>query len=608
MFCDQCGNEVKDTERFCSRCGAPVQSQPVQQSVEPAVTLQNNVYGMTFDSQPQQQSKAKKGISKGVVISAVAGVAVIAVLVVLFANFAWINNFVHKTFSSPEDYYRFVEKNAVKDAASITGDIYANSVLEGLDLYNQRADGKVSLTLGKAGQEYVELLGLAGVDLSWLRSVDIDAGYYMGEDLIGMNIGTAINGDGIVSSEILLDVEEETIYIQIPELSKTYIGIDCEEYFDKDMRKQFDEIAEQREARKKLKESCPSQAEVEKMFSKYMDIMLEHVDDVKKGEKTIKAEGIQQDCTELKVMLDDDTLRDMFVSVMEEMMDDKELKQIIIAVTDASASNEDGEDMYDDFVDALEDAIDSLEKSSSASDMEIEMTVYVDGKGEIRGRKFNITQKSYEQEFSMLMPEKGKKFGYELSYESSKNRYDFTLTGSGQRSGDKISGDFKFKSNGTSLIDITATNLDTKSLKRGDLNGKISVKPSSTIGRLMGMAGTGFSFGDMQIDIEAKTEKKSTEYNITVLYDDEELGRLFMSGKRQPASQVKVPKDVVFVEDAGDLADFLEDVDWDSVIDRLEKTDLPSEAIDELEDFVELVENGSLERLLNGSRRSRYLY
>lgn len=603
MFCDQCGSEVKETESFCSNCGAPVQKQPVDQPVEPVEPSQDNSYTTPSDNQ-MQPPKAKGGIKKGILISVLAGAAVLVVLMaVLIANAASVSNFIHKTFSSPEDYYRFVEKKAVQDTVSAVGDIYGSTVLEGIDFYDQKVDAKLSMELGEAGQEYVELLGLIGVDLSWFHSVDINSTYNMGENIIDLNVAAAINGDSIVSGDLLMDADEETLYIRIPELSDTYVGIELGDYLDSGMRRQLDEIEEQKELRQRLKEACPSQKEAEELFSRYINIVLDQVDDVQKESGTVEAEGIEQKCTKLQVVIDADTLENIYVSVLEEMMKDEELKKIIIDVTNASDSGEDGEDVYEDFLDSIEDALDDLDFSSYDSDAEMVMTVYVDGKGEIRGRKIKITYEGYYgdemQEITVLMPQKGKNFGYELSYESSYDSNDYALVGSGRRSGDKITGDFRFRSNGTSLVDITATDLDTETLKRGKLNGRLSLKPSSAIGRLLGMSGTGFSFGDLQLDIDAKTGKKDYEYHLTVMYDDEELGQISASMKRQAAAQSKVPGDAAMVEDAGDLMDWLEDVDWDEVISKLDETDLPFEVIDALEDFAEMVESGELQRALD---------
>ncbi len=50
MFCEHCGNELKENDKFCKKCGAPVDAQPITQPAEPTPE-QTNSY-----QQPAQQS------------------------------------------------------------------------------------------------------------------------------------------------------------------------------------------------------------------------------------------------------------------------------------------------------------------------------------------------------------------------------------------------------------------------------------------------------------------------------------------------------------------------------------------------------------------------
>lgn len=580
MFCENCGNQISDTEKFCAVCGTPVQSQPSQQSAEPAMTQQYNMYGGTYEMPIDSQQPKKKGIGKGVIISALAGVVAIAVVAVGAVNFAAVNNFVHKTFSSPKDYYRYVEKKSLEEAASLAGDAYSSMVLSRLDVYNQKLDANIAVKIGDKGQEYVELLEMqSGVDLSWIDSVGIDAGYSFADDFIGMTLGAAVNGEGIVSGEVLMDIDEGKMYMQIPELSETYIG---SEDIDRGTLRQLEQLVEQGEVFKDLKDALPDQAEVEDMFLRYMDIVMDHAEDVTINKKaTLEVEDIEQKCTELEVVFDDDALEDMYISILEEMLEDEDIEDIIINAAKAVDPSIDGKDAYEDFVKSVENEI----KETDFSKMKLVMTVYVDGKGEIKGRKIKF---SNGPEITELMPEKGKDFGYELSFKYSGD--SIVLVGSGQRSGDKINGNFRLKVDGTAIADIAAKEVNAETLRRGQLNGKLSVKPSSAIAKMMGASGA--SLADMQLDIDAKTDNNSFEYKLTILYDKDELGELSVSGKMQSAPEMKAPKDVIFLENERDVEDWLESVNWNNLINNLEKADFPSEIVDQVRGFVRMIEGG----------------
>ena len=46
------------------------------------------------------------------------------------------------------------------------------------------------------------------------------------------------------------------------------------------------------------------------------------------------------------------------------------------------------------------------------------------------------------------------------------------------------------------------------------------------------------------------------------------------------------------VEDSDDALEWLEEIDWGKVLSRLDKTDLPSEVLDMIEDIADALEDG----------------
>lgn len=133
MFCEKCGNPLKENEKFCPKCGTPVkvpenmvkneisgnngQTKPeagnaveaAQKTVSEAAATAKNVLANLGG----EGSLLKKFAGSKYKIPAIIGGAVLLLLIVLIANGARINNLVHKAFSSPESYYQFVEKKAM---------------------------------------------------------------------------------------------------------------------------------------------------------------------------------------------------------------------------------------------------------------------------------------------------------------------------------------------------------------------------------------------------------------------------------------------------------------------------------------------------------------
>ena len=622
MFCKKCGSEVNDGAAFCPKCGtalksttqkAPEQtSQPIPPVMPmPELNMGNTAQGTSGASGSKIEEAAKaasegighaaekgkeffgkigsagdegqKGsLKKGLII---AGIAAAAVLILLIANAARINNFVHRTLSSPEKYYQFVEEKTVKELSDYAGEWYDSYVLEPLNFYNKSVEGELTVELGKDGQEFVGLLGLAGVDVSWLESMTISADTAVKDDTVAYDVSFSLNGSDIISGNMKMDMEKGMAYFQIPELNKTYLGVDMTEAgygaYDSDFLAEFQEL------NKKLLQACPDQAEVEKLTKRYMMLALGCVDNVSKSKETLKVEGVEQKCTVLKVTLDSDTMQDIAQVVLEKMRDDKDIKSlmksVLLAGGEAMDEDVDIDDVYEEFQDTIDEILDELEYLSYM-DEKIVMKVYVDGKGEIKGRSIDFGDVTV----SSLMPERGNKFGYELSGNS--NGITVKLTGSGKISGDKISGDFQIKYNGASLVDITARKLDIEELKSGRMNGRIEMRAASKIGSVIGSVPGLAIIEDMQINMDFKSSKDAHSCKIGVIYDEQDVGSIEVSAKTGNGSKASIPssKNVLMIEDEDDIEEWLEGVRIDGLVDSLKKADIPSQITDALEEIEDI--------------------
>lgn len=622
MFCTICGNQIQDSEMFCPKCGTPVsapetvtlQAEQASVPVTPAqVPYQNAQPQMqmpyhnmqaqpqmpyhNMQAQPQMpyqnagvQPPTKGGKSKILIPLLIAGVAVAAGIIAVVVNAASIGNFFHKTFSTPEKYYQYVEGKNADETAEIIASSYGSYVENAKNIFNTAYNTSISLAIGEEGKDLLELAGLAGLDMSWLNEISLSGGVTLNENSVSINMATGMNEETLLSFIMLLDIKEGEAFLQIPELTSTYIGIDIEENVGRSYDDFRDVWEEMQEMSKDTLASLPSQVEFEKLLSKYMKIALSGIEDVDKKDKTLKVEGVEQKCTALIVTIDADTMADIFDAILKEAEDDQELEQFIVDF--AEAVDYDGDDVYDALIDGLDDIQSSLSRISSRE--EIVMTVYVNGKGEVVGREFEIDGVT----ISMLMPEKGKNFGYEFSIEGS--GASVSLTGSGTKSGDKIDGDFRLRYDGATVMNITTEELDLKTLRRGKLNGKLEMSLGSGIRELIG-SGQGLSIlQKITFTLEAKTTDNSFTYRYGILYDDGDIGSITVSAGQEKSSTVKLPgsKDVIFVEDDRDLEEWFNGIDWDNVVSVLKKVNLPKSLIDLVESFGEAVKDGNADEWL----------
>lgn len=547
-------------------------------------------------TQGSWKEKLHTGNKKTVIIVA----AVAAVLVVGgVANAARISNFAHKTFSSPEKYYQYVEKQTAKDIASAAAAQYEGNLtmlsfplgIGRLLLEDGSMEGELAIWLEEEGMDMLSMAGMAGVDLSWIEGGTISGKIAMDGNVLQAGGGVAVNKKQVVSASAVVDCDGESVYAQIPELTSIHLGADMDTLgmdIDADMIESLDL------ARQVLKE-LPDDKQVEKLVNKYLMIALGNVDDVSKKNKVLKAGSIKQKCTELEVTFDGDTLMNIMEEVLEEAKNDKELEKLIVSIADATGEV-DGEEAYEAFLEGIEYAQDDIE-DSYFGDEEIVMNVYVDGKGIIRGREI---MSPYGESVKFAMPRKGSKFAFELSAWDETNKLG-ALEGEGKYSGSKLNGEFEIKAMGASIVECNVKDLDTEQLKKGFVNGSFSMQPSSSVRQMIEAAGVpvmGNIVPKLGLDMDLSSDGNQVAAKATLIYDEDALANIVCELKADENAKIALPKekDVIFVEDAADVEDYLDEVDWEKVLTTLDDIGVPSQYTEMLENYLDMLEGFGLEQ------------
>lgn len=653
MFCENCGKEIPEGNLFCDQCGWKVPEEEVVKSEEPVTeevkAEETNTEEVKTEETSTEEVKAegvnteepkpaeapvaepvrpvepvyspvtpptsgKKAIDKklATIIGAVA--AALLLIIIIVANGAAISNSMKRTFSSPEKYYQWVEKKNAKELASSAASIYSSYLLESMKVYDTGASAEVTLELDEAGQDMLSLAGLAGVDLSWFKSGTIYYEGYSKDNIVQNMLGFGLGKEKLLSVDTIIDMEEENLYLAIPELSKSYIGVETGDMSG------YVASADSTDMMAVLKSVCeklPQEKQVQKLLAKYFEVALGSVEDVdmKKG-KTLRAEGITQKCTELEVTIDAGTVEDVLKAVLEEMEEDKEIQKIIEKLCDELAKQDldgvddiDSDEVYEAFQDACKEARKNT-KYLVDSDMELVMTLYVDSKGNVRGREIEYNDGWDTFKLEISNPHKGSKFGFKAAV--SADGEEISVTGTGKDSGGKISGEFTVKYNGAGIVDFTAKNFDTNKLKKGYLNGKFTAKAASGVGRALNMTSVASALSDIELSIDVSMSSNSQKLVVSLAEDDEKWGSVSVAAERKSGKKASVPKNAIFVEDEDDFEDYWDTIDWDKFLKKLDKADIPSDIIDVVEDIADLDSDEVIEglgSLLYGSmgRNLRYL-
>lgn len=526
-------------------------------------------------------------------IPRVIAVILAAAAVLLIADSAKLINSYHRNFSTPEEYYRWVERRAIHTNAKTFAGYYANYIMGYLRGYDSRTSGEIRLELGNAGRELLESAGLE----PWFEEGALTYETTCRDGVEQSILGLEIEGEKLFGLDAVMDLRDEAVYLGLPELTEKYLALDTE---GKDFIREFENVfgVEPEEYLKELElleafyEECPDKQQMEALADRYLERLLDSIDDVKmRTGKTARVGGVTQTCTTLEIYLDKDDIRNMLSGFLRELREDSEIEALLYQAYELMEELDPEESLYsdaDDFYEAYQDRIDEILDNMDyyiTYHNELDMTVYVDDKGRIIGRTMEFPNSWDEITVSYLFPRRGSRFGYKASFVSDGE--EMSVTGSGRELWKKIDGRFTVKYDGIGILDVDVEDFDLKSLQKGFLNGCFTVSAASGI-RRMGDMGMARSFlPELQLILDVSMDHSSRKLGIELREGRDLWGILTMTARSGDGKKIAVPstKRAIFVEDERDLAEWWDTIEWEKLIRDMDKAGVPSDTIERVEKF-----------------------
>lgn len=503
--------------------------------------------------------------------------AVLAVVLVI-ANAPKIGNAAVKLFTSPAGYFQHVEGKAAEEMVEKFADSYDTVISSVFATDDMGSSAEIGIELGEEVRELME--DATEVDFDWLEKVSFSVKADSKKDTSKTTLGLSLNGEQLISTILIANMADGMGYSQFPELNKYYLGVELDEFFEmNDVDADLDDIKEMQDTMKEIYGALPKKAKVEKVMKRYSSLAISCIEDVKQEKEEVTVGDYTEKYTVLEATIDEETLQDMLAVIIEELKKDKDVKEIIAEVA-ASQDEVDADEVYEAFLEALDDAEDEIDDLDDAK-FELIWKTYVDGKGDIYGRVLEIEEE--EVEVSSLMVMKGSKYAYELEAEVEGQK--FSLDGAGKMTGSKLNGEFKLKVLSMKVADITVEDVKLKDLEDGYFNGTVSVSLSGVIAEAMESELDEFPFDmkDLVLKIDSDCGKSKANVKVSLYEDEKLLGAVYAESKTGKADSIKIPKEseVIMIEEEEDALDWVSEIDLDAFLDSLEgKVD------DEILDFI----------------------
>lgn len=579
MFCLKCGKEISPSDKFCPICGTPVAA-PAEQaftasetpvnaapaaseaafvSETPAPTYATNTAG--FYQAPAEAPEAapkKKRSKKGLVIGIIAA-ALAAVVALGFVFWPQLSNLWNKMTSSPEEYFQAALSNA---ADEMTDGAFKSFDMMGKDVTSK---GSLSLELGK---ELTSILAMSGEDLDWLSDISFDFSGITSGDQSTTNVAFKIGDTKILSPFITIDNEGKMLYLSIPELSDTPIGISLASM-------EFDQFSAMTNKMNELLQMLPESKVLEKTLNSCIDAVITSITDVEEESDDLKVGDISEGCTLLTAKITPQVVAKAITSLSEVIEKDEGAREIIRTI--AEYTGEDEDEILDDIIESMEEAAADMEDEDS--DEHIPFKLWVNSKGDISGFEFG----NDETLIYCYTPHDGGDYTIEAGVES----YGTVFTIEGEGNSDSF--DVSVNIDKNEIIVVKGSDISTSkngaegrfSLSLGDDAIDYMSEGDSDMAQTMNMI-KGYA-----LFIDVAGDDDSMECSIGV--ETKSAGSVLFAIKyeasiEEGAENVVIPDDYVDVEDEDALIDWAEGLDSDAIMENLKDAGVSEEFI---ESFIE---------------------
>ena len=584
MICGKCGNNCGDKEVFCGNCGARLapapeqqaaaagqQAQQFQQQAQPQYQAPFQQQGQPYyqapagQAQPQYQYPPQQGANGGFYAagnpaptekkkkSGKKAVLITVSIVLALALIAGAILFVPKLFRSDEGKFKDIERTELSDVSD-----GISSILNEIVPKNDGSSMTTKLNIS-IDESVLSLLAQAG-DFSWLSEIGVEFGRATSDDATAGNVVLSIGGKDVLTADVKTDKAAGLIYLKIPELSDKYISFDSSvferftsfaepDYYGfgynsysgsgavygnildlDDFGIDTDEAAEAIQA---ITAALPDSDTLSGLIEKYGKIVIDSVEKTTEEETTLELGGISQKCTSLRVDFDENQLKDTAKAVLEEVKNDKDIKDIVTKFAEAEAAryggfdddwdyddwdlddydtygdddwdlddddlddwdydtddwdeddwgdDYDSEDAYDMFIESIDNVLKELDETERSDNPRtiFDYTVFSDSSDNVIGRDFVFYQDEDTEAFNYTsrMLEGSDKVALEINVEKdgeSLIRFD----GSGSGSTDSYTGDGLLKANvngeDVELVKADFKEFSLDDVRKGKLNGHISI-------------------------------------------------------------------------------------------------------------------------------------
>lgn len=472
------------------------------------------------------------------------------------------------------------------------------------------AEGKVGLNISDKMITTLESLmsssGMSGFDLDWLKSMSV-ALKINSVDNKTQIIATLYNGNNrLLDGEAILDTQNNTLYLGVPTLSSTYISMSLDA-LDSIMAfmegyEEMDSLLSNPEAYMvesiinsvlsdpEFLETLPTEEEFLEFLNRYADIIVKELPFDSQKSTTITVGSITEAVTEYTLDATEKDIQNLSIAVLTSLKTDPMITGYMDRLTDyvENTLSTSAGDIAGEYADALDETINEVQSAKASDNVLFTFVRYVDGENNIAGRKLIVEEnavsndkteasvESVKPDSIVTTPSKSQKVvaiyhaiaknagNYESTFEVADK---FKISGKGTISGNKKTGNYTISAGEGEVFSYRLRDFVIDS--RG-INGSVIIDlPKEATQDLMDneLFSSIISGMDMGLELKFTSSDVSFRLDVNLVAGNDTIIGVYFSSTLTSVSSIRIPSNTV-----DDIDDWASTINQDSLMNLLGKS------------------------------------
>lgn len=448
----------------------------------------------------------------------------------------------------------------------------------------------MTLTLNAAGQSIVGMM--TQMDASWLKSIGLNMDVSIADSKEAVKADILLNDTGIGTMNVLLDLLKKVEYIQIPELTPSWIKADL------DVTANGEEVStESMEAIMGIASDpsllLPEGKTVSELLERYGNIVIDHMQEGSSTDESVSIDGISEDCTLLEGQIFQNDLKEMVQELLTTAQGDEQLKELLAKWSEAMPEAGDLNEQFQSFAEDTLAELNESDDTDETNDEYLVSRIWVNGDDKIVGREFAVCEGiDTEAVLTWKAPSNGDAAGFLFDMQSDGS--GFSLIGSGRSTEGVKNGNYSFAMDGVTVMDIVMESesansaVYTVTFPQGETEEEYNP----------------LSMFSLVLTTDSDETGDNVEMNLEVLSSGASLGELNIQvSNSTEAVEAVSEEDMETVYDAlndEDMAAYEEEMNFDTILANVESAGVPADLVSVLEQSIEAAMNGETADSIEG--------